>query len=140
MGKSRADVPDNGSCSGHLEKSADSRTLRPRTGASLKGYREWLPAAGYEGSASIGGSFASAHIEDYYFTPWDLTYGHLLKFDHDFIGREALERRAGDEHRQKVTLALDDADVTRTLGSMFQKNERGEVHRLAFGGLLDAPV
>jgi glycine cleavage system aminomethyltransferase T len=85
-----------------------------------------LPAAGYEGAASIGGSFDSADIEDYYFTPWDLSYGHLLKFDHDFIGREALERRAGAEHRQKVTLALDDEDVTRTLGTMFQKQDRAK--------------
>ena len=62
------------------------------SGDSLKAYREWLPAAGYEGSASIGGSFDSPDIEDYYFTPWDLGYGHLVKFDHDFIGRDALER------------------------------------------------
>ena len=52
-------------------------------------------------------------IEDYYFTPWDLGYGNYVKFDHDFIGREALERMAEGEHRQKVTLALDDEDVTR---------------------------
>ena len=31
-------------------------------------------------------------IEDYYFTPWDLGYGNYVKFDHDFVGREALER------------------------------------------------
>ncbi len=42
------------------------------TGDSLKAYREWLPAAGYEGMASVGGSFVSQNIEDYYFTPWDL--------------------------------------------------------------------
>jgi hypothetical protein len=38
-------------------------------------FREWLPAAGYEGSASIGGSFVSADIEDCYFTPWDPATG-----------------------------------------------------------------
>jgi syringate O-demethylase len=89
------------------------------SGESLRAYREWLPAAGYEGSASIGGSFASGDIEDYYFTPWDLGYGPYVKFDHDFVGREALERMADGEHRQKVTLALDDDDVTRTIGAMF---------------------
>ncbi len=89
------------------------------SGESLKAYREWLPAAGYEGSASIGGSFASAAIQDYYFTPWDLGYGSYVKFDHDFVGREALEELAGGEHRQKVTLALDDDDVTATIGTMF---------------------
>jgi syringate O-demethylase len=93
---------------------------------ALKAYREWLPAAGYEGSASLGGSFASDDIEDYYFTPWDLGYGHYVKFDHDFIGREALERTADEEHRQKVTLALDDEDVTRTIGTMFQPADRAK--------------
>ena len=96
------------------------------TGDELKAYREWLPAAGYEGSASIGGSFVSDDIEDYYFTPWDLGYGSYVKFDHDFIGREALERMADDEHRHKVTLALDDDDVTRTIGTMFQKTDRAK--------------
>jgi glycine cleavage system aminomethyltransferase T len=96
------------------------------TGEALRPYREWLPAKGYEGSASVGGSFVSEDIEDYYFTPWDLGYGHLVKFDHDFIGREALEERAEGEHRTKVTLALDDEDVARTIGTMFQKGERAK--------------
>jgi syringate O-demethylase len=96
------------------------------TGDSLTSYREWLPAAGYEGSASIGGSFVSDSIEDYYFTPWDLGYGGYVKFDHDFIGREALERMADGEHRHKVTLALDDEDVTRTVGTMLQKTDRAK--------------
>ena len=96
------------------------------TGDSLRAYREWLPANGYEGSASIGGSFVSDDIEDYYFTPWDLGYGHLVKFDHDFIGRDALERMADDEHRHKVTLALDDRDVADTIATMFDRTERAK--------------
>jgi syringate O-demethylase len=96
------------------------------SGDSMQAYREWLPAAGYEGSASIGGSFVSDDIEDYYFTPWDLGYGSYVAFDHDFVGREALERIAEGEHRRKVTLALDDEDVTRTIGTMFQSSERAK--------------
>jgi syringate O-demethylase len=96
------------------------------SGDSLRAYREWLPATGYEGSASIGGSFVSDDIEDYYFTPWDLGYGSYVAFDHDFVGREALERMAEDAHRRKVTLALDDGDVTRTLGTMFGEGERAK--------------
>ena len=65
-------------------------------------------------------------IEDYYFTPWDLGYGSFVKFDHDFIGREALERMAEGEHRNKVTLALDDEDVMRTVGTMLQKTDRAK--------------
>jgi syringate O-demethylase len=96
------------------------------SGESLRTYRDWLPATGYEGSASIGGSFDSDDIEDYYFTPWDLSYGHLVKFDHDFIGREALRAMADAHRRQKVTLALDAHDVTETIGTMFQRDDRAK--------------
>ena len=96
------------------------------SGESMRAYREWLPAAGYEGSASIGGSFVSESIEDYYFTPWDLGYGSYVKFDHDFVGREALEANAEGEHRQKVTLALDDDAVTGVIGTMFGSGERAK--------------
>lgn len=96
------------------------------SGEELRRYREWLPASGYEGTTSIGGSFYSENIEDYYLTPWDLGYGQLVKFDHDFIGRDALERMADDEHRHKVTLALDGDDVTETIGTMFEKGERAK--------------
>ena len=96
------------------------------TGESMKAYREWLPATGYEAAASIGGSFYSQNIEDYYFTPWDMAYGGFMKFDHDFIGREALEKMSNNRHRKKVTLALDNDDVTRVLGSAFQKHNRAK--------------
>ena len=33
-------------------------------------------------------------LEGYYLTPWDIGYGHIVKFDHEFVGREALERMA----------------------------------------------
>jgi len=93
------------------------------TGDELKAYREWLPATGYEANASLGGSFLSDNIEDYYTTPWDLGYGHLVKFDHDFIGREALEKKAEEGgHRVKVTLALDDDEVTNVFHSFLQKD------------------
>jgi len=94
------------------------------TGKSMKAYREWLPAAGYEASASIGGSFYSENIEDYYFTPWDMGYDGFMKFDHDFIGRDALEKMSNAPHRKKVTLALNDDDVTRTIGSTLHTHNR----------------
>jgi syringate O-demethylase len=96
------------------------------SGERMRAYREWLPATGYEGSASIGGSFVSDDIEDYYFTPWDLGYGSYVAFDHDFVGREALEAKAERDHRRKVTLALDDQDVIRTIGTMFRTGERAK--------------
>ena len=96
------------------------------TGDQMKSYRQWLPAESYEAKASIGGSFNSSNVEDYYFTPWDLGYGPHVKFDHDFIGREALEQKAKGPHRTKVTLALNTDDVMRVVGSQFQRDHRAK--------------
>lgn len=96
------------------------------TGESLQPYREWLPSDSYEGRASIGGSFVSDRIEDYYFTPWDLGYGHFVRFDHDYIGRDALEEMAENPPREKVTLALEDTDVLRVIGSQLDARDRGK--------------
>jgi len=90
------------------------------SGDEMKAYREWLPGNGYEANASLGGSFYSDDIGDYYLTPHDLGYGSLIKYDHDFVGRSALEAMQDQPHRKKVTLALNAKDVERTIGSMFQ--------------------
>jgi len=89
------------------------------TGEHMRPYREWLKADSFDAVASLGGSFYSKRIEDYYFTPWDLDYGRLIKFDHDFIGRAALEEKAKGPHRKKVSLvwnADDVAAIHRSLG------------------------
>jgi glycine cleavage system aminomethyltransferase T len=96
------------------------------SGEKLRPYRQWLPANSYEAIASLGGSFYSRNIEDYYLTPYDLGYGPIVKFDHDFIGREALERIAQQPHRKKVTLALNDDDVLGAMRTMFQKDNRAK--------------
>jgi len=93
------------------------------TGEKLKKYREWLPANGYEGGGSISGSFVSDNIEDYYVTPYELGYGPFVKFDHDFIGREALEKKAKDPHRKKVTFAWNGDDMAKIYGSLFRPGE-----------------
>ncbi len=83
------------------------------SGEKMKKYREWLPANGYEGTASIGGSFVSSNIEDYYLTPYAMGYGPFVKFDHEFIGREALEKMVADKRpqRKKVTFEWDAGDL-----------------------------
>jgi glycine cleavage system aminomethyltransferase T len=85
------------------------------SGECTRAFREWLSVDSYAGSASLGGSFPSEDIEDYYPTPWDLGYGNLIRFDHDFLGRSALERMADQPHRRKVWLRWNDEDVARLL-------------------------
>ena len=93
------------------------------SGEKMKAFRQWLPANSFEGIASLGGSFSSNNIEDYYLTPYDLGYGPVVKFDHDFIGREALEKIAANPRRRKVTLAWNGDDVTKVMASLFQKGD-----------------
>jgi len=88
-------------------------------GEELKGYREWLSAKSYEATASLGGSFYSDDITDYYLTPYDLGYGPFVKFDHDFVGRKAVERMAGNQRRKKVTLVWRGEDLARVFTSLF---------------------
>jgi vanillate/3-O-methylgallate O-demethylase len=95
------------------------------TGDSMREYREWLPAQGYEGTGSLGGSYYADDISDYYLTPHELGYGSFVKFDHDFTGREALERM-DEPRRKKVTLAWHGDDVARAIGTMFQPEGRAK--------------
>lgn len=86
-------------------------------GPEMRGYREWLDAASL---GSLGGSMDSADITDYYVTPYDIGYGHMVKFDHDFLGREALERIAQNPARTKVTLVWNPEDVAAAVRSLYE--------------------
>ena len=86
----------------------------------LRPFRAWLPATSWAGQAQLAGSFRSPNIEDYYVTPWDIGVNRPMRFDHDFIGRAALDRMKDGPHRKKVTLVWDDEDVAAVQGSLFR--------------------
>lgn len=65
----------------------------------------------------------SGNITDYYLTPYELGYGPFVKFDHDFIGRAALERMDKASQRRKVTLAWNGDDVAKVFASLFDPGE-----------------
>ena len=96
------------------------------TGEQMRPYRQWLGADSFEAVSSLGGSMASDDIQDYYLTPWDLDYGRLIKFDHEFIGRAALERMASRPHRRKVTLEWNKDDVLSVYASQLQEGDNGK--------------
>jgi vanillate/3-O-methylgallate O-demethylase len=93
------------------------------TDERMAAYRKWLPAASYEATGSIGGSFVSKNIEDYYVTPYALGYGPFIKFDHDFIGREALEKMDPATQRKKVTFAWNGEDLAKIFASYFNDSD-----------------
>ncbi len=90
------------------------------TGEELRAYREWLPADSWEGAAQLAGSLYSSNIEDYYWTPSGLGYDRLVKFDHDFIGRAALEAALGKPRRVKRALQWNREDVLKIYATQLQ--------------------
>lgn len=90
------------------------------TDKKLKDFRKWLPATAWAAQAQLSGSYRSSNIEDYYVTPWDLGLDRIMRFDHDFIGRAALENIANQPRRAKVTLVWNKEDVLRIHRSLFE--------------------
>lgn len=93
------------------------------TGETLAPYRRWLNAYATENWLPITGSFRSARIEDYYVTPYDIGWGRMVKFDHEFIGRAALEKIAKQPQRQAVWLKWNRDDAQRVVGSAYVGDE-----------------
>jgi glycine cleavage system aminomethyltransferase T len=102
------------------------------TSPELADYRASLPIDGWEASVQLGGSFVGSSIEDYYVTPFDHDLGSRMSFDHDFIGREALERKAQEPHRMRRTLVWNTEDVSRVVSSMFEPGLAYKMLRLPF--------
>lgn len=96
----------------------------------LQDYREWLPVQSLEANFAIAGSYKSDDITDYYLTPHAVDYERLIDFDHDFVGKDALQRRADDPDRTKVTLVWEGADVLDAHGSLFEDGETNQYIRL----------
>ncbi|VWC77126.1 Aminomethyltransferase [Burkholderia lata] len=94
------------------------------TGDELTAYRRWLSADDWEARSEIGGSFISSNIEDYYVDPYDLGYGRVVKFDHDFIGREALESISEEKRRTKRMLVWNHDDVQKVYASQLGDGPR----------------
>jgi glycine cleavage system aminomethyltransferase T len=90
------------------------------TGAGMTEFREWRAA---NRAGALGGSLFSTNIEDYYVTPYDVGYGHLVAFDHEFPGRTALEQLADNPPRQKVTLVWNPQDVADVMGSQLDQDK-----------------
>ncbi len=86
----------------------------------LRGYREWLDASKV---GSFGGSLGSDDITDYYVTPWDIGLGRSVSFDHDFLGKDALQTLSENKTRKKVTLVWNDEDFAAATQTYFDQSQ-----------------
>jgi vanillate/3-O-methylgallate O-demethylase len=126
----------------HLEAwypTATHHYLPAMFGPDMAGYRDYLNSElavgqGYPASAlaylrktaapkNITGSFEGEDISDYYRSPIELGWGRNVKFDHDFIGRAALEAEMAQPHRVGVTLEFDSSDVVDVVASLFRPEQ-----------------
>lgn len=89
----------------------------------LDGYRQWLSADSLESRCSLGGSFVSKDIRDYYLSPVEVGYDHTISFDHEFVGREALEKEVAEPLRRPVTFVWDPDDFLSIYASLFQEGK-----------------
>lgn len=87
----------------------------------MQEYRDWLAADSYEAVGSIGGSFVSDNIEDYYVNPFELGYGFYIGWKSDFIGKDALTKMKEGRNRKKVTFEWHRDDVLKVIASGFEQ-------------------
>ena len=89
----------------------------------LADYRQWLGMDSYEAIGSIGGSFVSERIDDYYVNPFELGYGFYIGWKSDFIGKEALAKAKDGPNRKKVTFEWNPDDMMKVIASAFVPGE-----------------
>src|SRR3954447_18567962 len=73
--------------------------------------------------AYIAGSYDGQDISEYYRSPVELGWGRNINFDHDFLGREALEAEKANPRRTIRTLVWNADDVQDVYNSLFRPGE-----------------
>lgn len=66
---------------------------------------------------------AADDINHYYHNPYEFGWNKMIKFDHEFAGREALEKIAAENKRQMVTLEWNAEDIADVFASQFRDEE-----------------
>ena len=94
-------------------------------GEDMKNYLDEFKAAmpGFAVTFSLAGSFEAKDVSAYYRSPVELGWSKNIKFDHDFIGRKALEEEVAHPKRTMVTLVWNADDVIDTYASLFHQGK-----------------
>ena len=92
---------------------------------SMEEYREEFKAAmpDFAITFNIAGSFESDDVRDWYRSPVELGWSRNVKFDHEFIGRKALEGEVAHPGRAMRTLVWNADDVIEVYASLFRKGD-----------------
>lgn len=92
-------------------------------GPAETGYREEMFSGGGElmdAYYRLAGSYESDDISDWYRSPVELGWGNRIKFDHAFLGDEALRKELEAPKRKIATLVWNSEDVIDVFASFFR--------------------
>lgn len=90
------------------------------------GLQEYLterPMEGFFNLSRILVGSVGDDLESRFVTPYDVGWEYLIKFDHDFIGKTALEEIAKNPKRTMVTLEWNPDDLGEIFASQFRGQE-----------------
>lgn len=94
-------------------------------GAGMKDYcqyfNESLPS--FATTWNIAGSFESDNIADWYRSPVELGWGRNVKFDHEFVGADALREELANPKRTIRTLVWNPEDIIEVYASMYRDGD-----------------
>ena len=91
----------------------------------MEEYFEEFKAAmpGFAITFNIAGSFEADDVSAYYKNPIELGWSKEVKFDHDFIGRKALEAEVAHPKRTMRTLVWNADDVIDVYASLYRQGK-----------------
>lgn len=79
-------------------------------------FRTWT----LDGCLKVKGSFQGREVADWYRSPVELGWARNIKFDHEFYGREALEREVASPKRKIMTLIWNAEDCEDVQNSLYR--------------------
>jgi len=87
------------------------------------GTHQFMLAIGFDAVKNMNwtGS-AGTDLTRRYRSPYDLGWGHMVNFNHEFPGKAALEKEAAADARRMVTLVWNAEDVTKVYAARFTKD------------------
>lgn len=94
--------------------------------------RDWTPWSTFNAGYAIEGSYEGEQPSDWYCSPIELGWERNIAFDHDFIGREALEAESAEPRRTMVTLEWEPDDVIEVFRSLFEHGTHNKYMELPY--------
>jgi len=85
----------------------------------LAEFKAGMPA--FASTFNVAGSFEADEISAWYRSPVELGWSKTIKFDHDFLGRAALEPEVANPRRVMRTLVWNEQDVVDVYASLFRQ-------------------